>query len=98
MSSRAVRCESLKTLSDRAVSDVRSQRGGGLHMQEGRMRFGHPSRRLAALGAVAALGVGVVACGSDDSSGGGGGGGGSSKDKEVTIGLITKTESNPFFV
>src|SRR3954471_2240378 len=68
-------------------------------MQEGRMRFGRPSARLAALGAVAALGVGVVACGSDDSSsGGGGGGGGSSKNKEVTIGLITKTETNPFFV
>jgi fructose transport system substrate-binding protein len=66
-------------------------------MQEGRTRFGRPSARLAALGAVAALGVGVVACGSDDSGGGGGGGGGSSK-KEVTIGLITKTESNPFFV
>jgi fructose transport system substrate-binding protein len=67
-------------------------------MQEGRMRFGRPSARLAALGAVAALGVGVVACGSDSSSGGGGGGGSSSKNKEVTIGLITKTESNPFFV
>src|SRR4051795_2777561 len=66
-------------------------------MQEGRTRFGRPSARLAALGAGAALGVGVVACGSDSSSGGGGGGGGSSK-KEVTIGLITKTESNPFFV
>jgi fructose transport system substrate-binding protein len=66
-------------------------------MQEGRTRFGRPSARLAALGAVAALGVGVVACGSDDGGGGGGGGGGSSK-KEVTIGLITKTESNPFFV
>src|SRR4051794_33202490 len=67
-------------------------------MQEGRTRFGRPSARLAALGAVAALGVGVVACGSDSSSGGGGGGGSSSKDKQVTIGLITKTESNPFFV
>src|SRR5215211_6754939 len=66
-------------------------------MQEGRTRFGRPSARLAALGAVAALGVGVVACGDDDSGGGGGGGGGSS-NKEVTIGLITKTETNPFFV
>src|SRR3954447_7517135 len=66
-------------------------------MQEGRTRFGRPSTRLAALGAVAALGIGVVACGSDDSGGGGGGGGGG-KNKEVTIGLITKTESNPFFV
>src|SRR3954452_25261815 len=67
-------------------------------MQEGRTRFGRPSARLAALGAVAALGGGVVACGSDSSSGGGGGGGRASKNKEVTIGLITKTESNPFFV
>src|SRR3954465_8365473 len=64
-------------------------------MQEGRTRFGRPSARLAALGAVAALGVGVVACGSDDSSGGGGGGGGSSKNKEGTIGLLTKTGTNP---
>src|SRR3954465_3630894 len=64
-------------------------------MQEGRMRFGRPSARVAAGGAVAALGVGVVACGSDDSSGGGGGGGGSSKNKEGTIGLLTKTGTNP---
>src|SRR3954453_14981617 len=67
-------------------------------MQEGRSRFGRPSKRLAALGAVAALGVGVVACGSDDSSSSSGGGGSSSKDKQVPIGLITKTETNPFFV
>ena len=46
---------------------------------------------------MAALGIGVVACGSDDSSGGGGGGS-CDKNKEVTIGLITKTETNPFFV
>jgi fructose transport system substrate-binding protein len=64
-------------------------------MREGRTRFGRPYGRLAALAAVAALGVGVVACGDDDSGGGGGGGGG---DEEVTVGLITKTESNPFFV
>src|SRR3954447_5894272 len=66
-------------------------------MKDGRTRFGRPYGRVAALSAVAALGIGVVACGSDD-SGGGGGGGSSSKNKEVTIGLITKTESNPFFV
>jgi fructose transport system substrate-binding protein len=64
-------------------------------MQVGRMRFGRPSGRLTALAAVAALGVGVVACGDDDSSGGGGSAG---KNDEVTIGLITKTETNPFFV
>src|SRR6187397_298036 len=67
-------------------------------MHEGRIRFGRPSARFAALGAVAALGVGVVACGSDDNSSSGGGGGSSSKNKQVTIGLITKTETNPFFV
>jgi fructose transport system substrate-binding protein len=65
-------------------------------MRDRRTRFGRPYGRVAALSAVAALGIGVVACGSDDS--GGGGGGSSDKNKEVTIGLITKTESNPFFV
>src|SRR3954452_22162756 len=65
-------------------------------MKEGRTRFGRPYGRVAALSAVAALGIGVVACGSDDS--GGGGGGSAGKNDEVTIGLITKTESNPFFV
>jgi fructose transport system substrate-binding protein len=64
-------------------------------MKDGRTRFGRPYGRVAALSAVAALGIGVVACGSDDS---GGGGGSSDKNKEVTIGLITKTETNPFFV
>ncbi len=64
-------------------------------MKEG--RFVRPTAKVAALASVAALGIGVVACGSDDSSGGGGGGS-SDKNKEVTIGLITKTETNPFFV
>jgi fructose transport system substrate-binding protein len=65
-------------------------------MREGRTRFGRGSKAVAAVAAVAALGVGVVACGDDDS--GGGGGGTAKKDEEVTIGLITKTETNPFFV
>ena len=64
-------------------------------MREGRMRFGRGSRPLVALAAVAALGVGAVACGDDEESGGGGA---AKKDEEVTIGLITKTETNPFFV
>jgi fructose transport system substrate-binding protein len=64
-------------------------------MKEGRLV--RPTAKVAALASVAALGIGVVACGSDD-SGGGGGGGSSDKNKEVTIGLITKTETNPFFV
>jgi fructose transport system substrate-binding protein len=65
-------------------------------MQEGRTRFAGKWARFAVPAAIAALGVGVVACG-DDNGGGGGGGGGGGND-EVTIGLITKTESNPFFV
>ena len=65
-------------------------------MREGRMRFGRRSKQIAALAAVAALGVGAVACGDDEE--GGGGGGAAKKDEEVTIGLITKTETNPFFV
>jgi fructose transport system substrate-binding protein len=57
--------------------------------------------RVATACAMGALAIGVAACGDDSSdsgssssSGGGGGGGG---DK-VVVGLITKTESNPFFV
>src|SRR5687767_13388838 len=45
--------------------------------------------RIAALGAAATLALGAVACGSDDDGGGG---------EEIKIGLITKTETNPFFV
>jgi fructose transport system substrate-binding protein len=50
--------------------------------------------------AIGALAIGVAACGDDSDSGGGssgssGGGGGGDK---VVVGLITKTESNPFFV
>jgi fructose transport system substrate-binding protein len=68
-------------------------------MSEFGLRFGRISSRLAAVGAMGALAVGIAACG-DDSGGGssgssGGGGGGGDK---VVVGLITKTESNPFFV
>jgi fructose transport system substrate-binding protein len=52
--------------------------------------------RFAAAASACALSAGVVACGGDDNGGsasGGGGGGG-----DVTVGLITKTETNPFFV
>ena len=52
--------------------------------------------RWAAIGSVLALTTGLAACGGDDSSSGGGGGSGGG-DK-VTIGLITKTDTNPFFV
>jgi fructose transport system substrate-binding protein len=69
-------------------------------MTEGRNRAWRVPHRLVALAAAGALTAGVVACGGDDnssssSSGGGGGGGGGEK---VTVGLITKTETNPFFV
>jgi fructose transport system substrate-binding protein len=53
--------------------------------------------RLLALGVAGAFALGVAACGEDDEGGGGGGGGGGGQE-EVTVGLITKTEANPFFV
>jgi fructose transport system substrate-binding protein len=46
----------------------------------------------------ALLAFGLAACGDDDDDGGGGGGASGGGEEEVTIGLITKTESNPFFV
>ena len=54
---------------------------------------------LLAMSAAAALALGVAACGDDEESGGGSSssGGGDSGEK-VTVGLITKTETNPFFV
>jgi len=61
----------------------------------GTMNFGRTARRVAAAGSVFALGAGLVACGSDDGGSGGGGGGGGD---DVTVGLITKTDTNPFFV
>jgi len=65
-----------------------------------RSRYTTRSGRAAVAAAAAlALGAGVAACGSDSgsssssSSGSSGGGGG-----DVKVGLITKTETNPFFV
>ena len=55
------------------------------------------TRALLAAAAAASLVAGVAACGDDDSSSSGGGGS-AGKDEQVTVGLITKTESNPFFV
>jgi fructose transport system substrate-binding protein len=51
------------------------------------------TRALVACAAAVALGVGVAACGGDDSGGAASGGGDGTK-----MGLITKTETNPFFV
>lgn len=60
-------------------------------------RYARVSWRTTALTTVAALAIGgIAACGGGDDNGGsstGGGGGG-----KVKIGLITKTETNPFFV
>ena len=68
-------------------------------MRMHRSRRGGVSFRMATLGAVAVLGLGAVACGDDEeSSGGGGGGSAASSEEPVTVGLITKTETNPFFV
>jgi len=51
---------------------------------------------VAAASAIA-LAAGVVACG-DDSGGGTSSGGGGGGKSDVKVGLITKTETNPFFV
>src|SRR3954454_1222142 len=57
------------------------------------------TRTLVAIGASVALAAGVAACGGDDSSSSSSsGGGGGSSQKQITVGLITKTETNPFFV
>jgi fructose transport system substrate-binding protein len=65
-------------------------------MSEARKRLMRVPTRLLAVGAAAALAVGMAACGEDEE--GGGGGGASGAEEEVTVGLITKTEANPFFV
>jgi fructose transport system substrate-binding protein len=52
-----------------------------------------PSARLVAVASACALSVGVAACGGDDDGGSASGGGGG----DVSLGLITKTETNPFF-
>jgi fructose transport system substrate-binding protein len=59
-------------------------------------RLGRISSGTVALGVAATLAVvGVSACGSSDNGGSSGGGG---KSSGVTVGLITKTDTNPFFV
>jgi fructose transport system substrate-binding protein len=57
-------------------------------------RYARIPARMAAFGAVAALATGgIAACGGEDEGGGEAGGG-----EKVRVGLITKTETNPFFV
>ncbi|MEA2324446.1 MAG: fructose transport system substrate-binding protein [Solirubrobacteraceae bacterium] len=59
-----------------------------------------PARLLAVGSAAAVLVLGVAACGGSDNGGGGssGGSGASASGEKVTVGLIVKRESNPFFV
>jgi fructose transport system substrate-binding protein len=57
--------------------------------------------RVATACAIGAFAIGIAACGDDsggESSGGSSGGGGGGGGDKVVVGLITKTESNPFFV
>jgi fructose transport system substrate-binding protein len=61
------------------------------------MQLKRPWTTLGVALALTGAGVGVAACGSDSSSGGGGSSG-SGKKSDITIGLITKTDTNPFFV
>jgi fructose transport system substrate-binding protein len=53
-------------------------------------------RRLAAMGSVAVLAAGLAACGDDDDNGSAAAG--SDGGGDIKVGLITKTETNPFFV
>jgi fructose transport system substrate-binding protein len=59
---------------------------------DGRVR--RAGSRLAAVGVLLALVTGVAACGGDDESASTSGGDG----QKVSVGLITKTDTNPFFV
>lgn len=54
-------------------------------------------RRVAAVGIAAAAALALSACGSDDGGTSGSDGSGGSGDK-IVLGLITKTDTNPFFV
>jgi fructose transport system substrate-binding protein len=57
------------------------------------------TKRFAVAGSALALAaVGVAACGGDDSSSSSSGGGSKSGGDGAKVGLITKTETNPFFV
>src|SRR4051794_34526816 len=66
-------------------------------MKQTRVRWRGP---LVAAAAAAGLGGGVAACGDDNSSSSSGGssGGGGGDGEGVKVGLITKTNTNPFFV
>lgn len=65
-------------------------------MWDVRKRAAGVPRWLLASASAGVLVLGLVACGGDDGGGGGGGGGG--QGERVTVGLIVKRETNPFFV
>jgi fructose transport system substrate-binding protein len=76
-----------------------------LDLARGRRRMGMGMHRVGVLRALAALGTacvlatGAAACGDDDENGNPSpSSGGESGDEKVVVGLITKTETNPFFV
>src|SRR5215213_10190512 len=56
------------------------------------------ARGAFAVASALALAAGVAACGSDSGGGDASSSGGSSSSDAVKLGLITKTETNPFFV
>src|SRR4051794_14594774 len=60
--------------------------------------FAARGKRVVVLAAALALGAGAVACGSDSGSSGSSGAGSSGGGDAFKVGLITKTETNPFFV
>jgi fructose transport system substrate-binding protein len=57
-----------------------------------RRTLGRKASRITVIGSVVALAAGLAACGDDES------GSGASSGGDVSVGLITKTETNPFFV
>src|SRR5689334_8363189 len=81
----------LKTLSQGLVT-----RGRGA--SEEHMSGLAKGRAMAAAATACALAAGVAACGSDSGGGSAGSSGGSKSSDAVKVGLITKTETNPFFV
>ena len=66
-------------------------------MSGGRRRASRARSGILALSAAGVLVAGVAACGSDN-SGSSSGGGGAQQGKQVTVGLIVKRDTNPFFV
>jgi fructose transport system substrate-binding protein len=67
-------------------------------MKAGRTRFRRVSTVVAVLSAGVALTGGVAACGSSDKGGGGGSSSSAQSGEKVIVGLITKRDTNPYFV